>query len=285
MKAPEQFLLYENTGQVLSYFNECETQLIARKAIFIDVANITAMDTAAFTLLVSRAVSLKYTGKIRGNTPFLPEIRDIFLKSGFYDYVTLTRGKSPKADAVHHMLRYAVDIETSTITEVAAKAMDHAFGKESARKLAQPLYTTLLEIVSNTKSHATKGESSIKWWIYMYCEEETRTAHITIFDLGIGIFESVRPKWKKRVVKPLLGDEWVAKELIEGKMPSRVKEDGEIRGKGIPQIVENLQAGTFGRAYLISNNIKVNLKTKEIEKLQSPLHGTLYHFQLQYHKK
>ena len=79
------------------------------------------------------------------------------------------------------------------------------------------------------------------------------------------------------------GGKWIAltlfciasiTDLLDGKIKSREIIDNNIRGKGIPQIARNSQQNVFGRAYIISNDVKINLKTRDAEKLKSNFQGT-----------
>ena len=54
-----------------------------------------------------------------------------------------------------------------------------------------------------------------------------------------------------------------------------------IRGKGIPQIVDNARAECFKSFYIITNDVKINLKTQHKEQLRYPLKGTLLYWELQ----
>lgn len=52
-------------------------------------------------------------------------------------------------------------------------------------------------------------------------------------------------------------------DLLDGKIKSREKVDNKIRGKGIPQIAVNSNSQYFARAYIISNDVKINLKIRQ----------------------
>ena len=68
--------------------------------------------------------------------------------------------------------------------------------------------------------------------------------------------------------------------MLEGKIKSREKIDQDIRGKGIPQIARNSDSEKIGRAYIISNDVKIDLKSKKAERLEYDFKGTFLYWEL-----
>ena len=68
-------------------------------------------------------------------------------------------------------------------------------------------------------------------------------------------------------------------DLLSGKVQSRIEIDNEIRGKGIPQIVEYSKLDCFEKFLLITNDVKIDLKENKWEKLNTGLAGTFYFIQ------
>jgi len=69
-------------------------------------------------------------------------------------------------------------------------------------------------------------------------------------------------------------------DLLSGRIKSRESIDNEIRGKGIPQMAENSRNNNISKAYIISNDVKINLKTWNAEKLSNNFSGTLLYWEL-----
>ena len=72
----------------------------------------------------------------------------------------------------------------------------------------------------------------------------------------------------------------LVQDLLDGKIKSREKIDNNIRGKGIPQIAANSSSQYFSRAYIISNDVKINLKDKTAEVLEYNFSGTMLFWEL-----
>lgn len=104
----------------------------------------------------------------------------------------------------------------------------------------------------------------------------------TFVDLGVGIFDS-RPVQTFKRFKKFVGWEHNAdlvEDLLSGRIKSREIIDNEIRGKGIPQMAENSRNNNISKAYIVSNDVKINLKTWSAEKLSDNFSGTLLYWEL-----
>ncbi len=117
----------------------------------------------------------------------------------------------------------------------------------------------------------------------MYNEPEKAITSYSFLDLGVGIFESVVVKnYLKRIRGTILYPNInLVDDLLKGKIPSRMEEDKEIRGKGIPQIVRHSQSDHFKSFYIIANDVKIDLKNQSKEQLNFNLNGTFLYWELQ----
>ena len=140
----------------------------------------------------------------------------------------------------------------------------------------------IVEAMSNTNNHANKKQAgTTKWWLYTYNDPDGKTCY-SFIDLGVGIFDSL-PVSKYKKLTNWIGISHnvdLVQDLLDGKIKSREIIDNNIRGKGIPQIARNSQQNVFGRAYIISNDVKINLKTRDAEKLKSNFQGTCLYWEL-----
>ena len=140
----------------------------------------------------------------------------------------------------------------------------------------------LVEAMSNTNNHAGKNsENKIKWWLYTYNDPSGFTSY-SFIDLGVGIFESIPVQKFKKLTKFLNFSSNVdlVQNLLNGKIKSSIELDNDIRGKGIPQIALNSRESIFKRAFIISNDVKIDLKTQQAEKLYVPFKGTFLYWEL-----
>jgi len=129
-----------------------------------------------------------------------------------------------------------------------------------------------------------KSKEKCNCWLYVYNDPITNNTSYSFLDLGVGIFDSVVVKgYVKQLLKGTLAYKNIniVDELITGKIQSRVDEDNEIRGKGIPQIVEYSKTKTFKEFYIITNDVKINLKTSDREQLDYNFSGTFLYWEIQ----
>jgi len=66
--------------------------------------------------------------------------------------------------------------------------------------------------------------------------------------------------------------------LFKGKIKSRTGKPE--RGKGIPQVYDSSKNKAFKEFYLISNDVKVDMKNMNIKKLNNNFSGTLFYWEL-----
>ena len=289
IKAPNRFSFIENTDDVLEYFNSCKELLHKNENVECDISNIDSLTSDAIALLAAYTNDKDFLGKygnIRGNAPLKPDLNQIFRESGFYKFFNANRSfkqaHKPDKNMFHQESNYKVQSEIAK--QACMLGTKHVFANE---RPFPELYEMIVEAMSNTNNHASKGkEKQVKWWLYTYISP-IGNAMYTFIDLGVGIFDSIPVQKYKQLFRKLkiTHNADLVDDLLSGKIKSRVQLDNNIRGKGIPQIARNSSQGCFKQAYLISNNVKINLKNREVEKLKQEFNGTFLFWELQNVKK
>jgi len=160
--------------------------------------------------------------------------------------------------------------------------MNHALG---TCEPFEPLYEILVECMQNTNNHASKEkEEKCKWWLFVYNCPETGNSKYSFLDLGVGIFESLIVKsfiLKSAKAIGVLPNNHFVQDLLDGNIQSRIEKDNEIRGKGIPQIVSHAKYDQFKEFYIITNDVKINVKDGSSTPLKRSFSGTFYYWELQ----
>ena len=282
--SPSNFSIIDNTNEVINYINECRSLLHQKEKIIIDIESVENLTPDAIALLAACANDEKFRGKygqILGNAPKLPHLKKLFLESGFYNYVNsssiLKYAQNPESSLLHRESDYKVQPELAR--QACIYGINHVFGRNNQ---IQELYEIIIEAMSNTNNHASEEKGvGIKWWLSAYNNPNGNTCY-TFVDLGVGIFDSIPVKlFKRTAIKFKISHNIsLVQDLLDGKIKSREAKDNAIRGKGIPQIAQNCQKEIFSRAYIISNDVKINLKTKKSEKVSSSFKGTLIYLEL-----
>jgi len=282
--APERFSFIHNTNVVLKYFIEAEKLFRRKEKINFNINDIQELTPDAIALLVASVNDKDFhhnSGYI-GGAPVKPELKKLFEESGFYKFVG-TSGFHEVGDGNLLHKEKHTKVMPLLAKNAALAGIRHTFGNENPY---EPLYNILIECMSNTNNHATnpKNAEKCKWWLYVYNEPDTKNTSYSFLDLGVGIFDSIIVKnYITKAVKKLglYKNINFVDDLLSGQIQSRIEEDREIRGKGIPQIVEYSKRSTFKEFYIITNDVKIDIKTSKKEQLDDSFRGTFIYWKIQ----
>lgn len=281
IKAPKVFSLIENTEEVLNYLEAARKALNNGNPVRFDISEIEILTTDAIALLIAHIKDENFHQRsgIMGNSPNDQKLRELFLQSGFYNYV-ITNSPTPKikdTTLIHKITNNKV--EPSIAKDACLFGLKHTFGHE---EIFDPIYDIIVEIMQNTNNHAGNVRGKYNWWINIYNDPLTKTSKYTFLDLGVGIFESLPARsFKEQTFKEILGfadNTDLIKPLFNGEIKSRTGKPE--RGKGIPQVYDSSQHENFSKFILITNDVFVNLKTLKSTKLNQNFSGTLFYWEL-----
>ncbi len=285
LEAPKNFSFIDNTNEILEYFIKCKSLLHNKEKVQCDLSHITALSSDAIALLAACTNDESFLGekgRIRGNAPTDSELLKLFIESGFYNHVKATKilRSAHKSDTNFFHQESNYQVQSDIAKKACILGTEHVFGSS---KPFSDLYEMLIEAMSNTNNHASNNSSTnqFKWWLYTYNAPNGHTMY-TFIDLGVGIFDSIPVQIFKKI-KKAIGLEHntdFVQDLLDGKIKSREQVDNKIRGKGIPQIAVNSNSQYFARAYIISNDVKINLKDKTAEALEYNFSGTMLFWEL-----
>lgn len=279
--APKNFSLIENTEEVLSYFTTARTFLREGFPIRFDISKIEALTTDAIALQIARIKDANFHENkgILGNAPDNPKLKELFLQSGFYNYVQ-TQGPKPQikdTTLIHKITDNKV--EPLIAKKACLSGLRHTFNSE---EIFDPLYDIIIEIMQNTNNHAGEERGKYDWWIHIYNDPISKTSKYTFLDLGVGIFESLPARsFKEKTFAEKLGffhNVDLVEPLFNGDIKSRTGRPE--RGNGIPQVYDSSKDKAFSKFILITNDVFVNLKTMETKKLKNNFSGTLFYWEL-----
>lgn len=285
MEAPSDFSVIANTDQVLAYFDKAEKIMRGGDNINFDISNVEMLTPPTVALLIASINDIDFThgGIVAGNAPNNTSLKKLFTESGFYNFVKAPGQYSQNSGNLLHK-----EVNRIVVPEIAASAsvrgIKHTFNRTN-QLIQENLHEVLVECMSNTNNHANlKIKGKCNWWLFVCTDPNSETTSYTFLDLGVGIFKSASVQnWFKKITKgtKLYPNIRIVEDLLAGKIKSRAKIDKDIRGKGIPQIVENSSSACYKSFYIISNDVKIDLKTKKAEQLGQSLHGTLLYWELQ----
>lgn len=281
--APKNFSLIKNTDEVLEYFNEAEKLFKKGNRLILNINDVEELTPDSIALYIGNINDrdFHHNSGYLGDAPKKPELKKLFTQSGFYNFVNSKGFKfTGEGNLLHKEMHHKV--VPSIAMKAAVAGIRHTFETDEQY---EPIYDILIECMSNTNNHASLDKADkCNWWLYVYNEPDTKITSYSFLDLGVGIFESiVVQNYLKRLIKGSMfyRNINIVDDLLNGKIQSRLDEDNEIRGKGIPQIVEHSKLNDFKEFYIISNDVKVNLKTSQATQLKHSLSGTFLYWELQ----
>lgn len=278
LKAPENFSLIENTNEVLEYFNQARSYLRKGNSVDLDISKIKSLTPDAIALLVARLRDKQFHHDrgVKGNAPEDKMLKQIFLQSGFYDFVDSEEKPKRLDHLVNKVSKNFVDDDLAK--KYSLIGIRHTFGREF---IFDPLYDILIEVMQNTNNHAGENRGDYDWWLHVYRDPAESISKYTFLDLGSGVFESFPATLFRNNLTDMVGltnNKDLVRPLFNGEIKSSTGRDD--RGLGMPQIFESSQNPSFGKFYMIANDVKVDMKTMTITELNGNFSGTLFYWEL-----
>ena len=289
--APNIFSIVENAVESLSYLSKCGELLRLGHHVGFDLARVTQLTPDMIPLLIALVSDKNYRGQghVHGNLPREKEPRELFVTSGFLKFVRTTRKNREYIDHEHCLLTNDLlsgeEAEGKASAEICKRVAQQTFNNEKLLPEEFEFYPLVMEVILNTKNHASLDEP-IKWWIYTHNDTTTGNTSCTILDLGSGIFEGRGGQIKGFIdtflslFKRKPSHLEVAQAILEGEIISAKKYNQDIRGKGLQQILNISESRYIHKAVLYSNDIKIDLRRRTKERLLTSFRGTFYHFEI-----
>lgn len=285
LKAPKNFSFVDNPQNVLIYFNQITEFVCDNQPVNIDIREIENLTPDTIILLIAK-LSDKKSKRVglSGNAPKEPLLHRMFLESGLYNFVR-SRGAKPVAPN-NKLWKHSTNNQVKG--EMAGQATEICkimFAKNNVVYDTDNLYNLLVEAMSNTINHADNNKYQVNWWLYYFIDEVNEKIKYSFIDLGIGIFKSASFNSYRKLFNIFLkGNAFLVKPFLEGKIISSRINDSEISGKGVKQIISCAILPEFINFTIITNDIKINVKTKASESLNTNFDGTLIYFEISYKK-
>lgn len=277
--APSYFSFIRNTDVMLEFFAQIKQTSRRGNKIFIDFRKTDRITADAIAVFLAIIKAEKYTA-IYGNVPEDSAARNFFSQSGVFKHVRQERRhRIPEGPNTGHIEeKKSQTVEPETADGLISFATTTLFGE--ARKCGAA-YSTLIECMSNTRDHASKSISTPEtWWATVYCFPETGAACFTFIDCGVGIFNSVKLKPLKSLLRlgRITSNSAILKEIFHRKIESST--GLHYRGEGLPRIFDSMKRGGISNLIVVSNDAYASLATNTYRSLSSSFAGTVVYWEL-----
>jgi len=275
---PKNFSLINNTNNVLSYFEKYEKEVWSIRAIDFDLWNISNLSFDAVAFLLVKVNEFSKEVLIKWLPPKNPSLNKLFKESDFYSFVSSNLNINDieiKAKAINHKSSKIVSPEIAwAISDYIDSWIDIITRKH--------FYSTLIECMQNTNNHAWE----CNWWVFIHDNTEKWIKEICFIDLWIWILWSLNTKFEnfKDIIWPFLWNAYNIDKifwLFKWKwwwIESITKEKKRWNWlKDIYNFSQNLNVREF---IVITNDIKINLKNNNSQKLKYNFKWTLYYWEI-----
>jgi hypothetical protein len=278
--APETFSMKDNPEDTIRFLTSVAS-VGGNKRVFVDLARTTVITSDASAVLAATIESERCQAKVFGNWPHAKAARQLLLDSGFRQRVRtdLPPGDDEKGTIVGRKV-YLDRIHTAVVPEPARQLVEFAKDKLGRESEDKPSYGILIDVMSNTFTHASAVmEGQVSWWATVYCDTERGKACYCFVDLGVGIFKSKSFQQRVRYVlrTGLSAKAERMRALLHRQIPSRT--GLPYRGKGLPWIYESGLAGRIESLAIIANDIYARPLQDEYRALSRPFHGTFLYWE------
>lgn len=279
LSLPENFSFIENPEEVLNFLSRFGRLLKEHRMVLLDFRKIVNMTSDAILLLVSKIADDRFTrgtGFI-GKTPDNLQFRQMLVDSGFFKYVQ--SGLPPQIARSGLLEQQKGDVVSGYIAQQARLfTANFLYGSDTVK--IKPLYSVLIECMANTRNHAAPNNPDEKWWLSVYNNPRTKTSNISFIDNGVGIIESVKLKFFKKISKAmgLSSESDILREVLEGKIASRTGQSH--RGKGLPGIYGRANGQEIYNLKIISNRAFVDVEKQVFRQMNCEFVGTLLYWEI-----
>jgi hypothetical protein len=284
LAVPRYLSLLNNFEDTNNFLNDVRRSLLQRRKLFVDFS--ATHDLTVEAVLVFVAILRERAGRRRskrvaaaiGNSPLRSSPAGQLLReSGFYEHVHSDIDLAEEGGRGTIRPREGTRVNAAlanTLTEKAARAV---FGDH--RKLPA-VYRIFIEVMGNTKQHASIGENEQRWWAMVHTNPKSRRAEFAFYDGGVGIVGSFQTRW--RAAFELVGltpsQEDVLYDLIHGEFKSRT--NLPYRGKGLPAIAKALARRQIENLKIITNRVVADVASDTVRVLPEEFPGTLVYWEL-----
>lgn len=286
--APTNLTLIDNPKEFVSFINRLEHKYQQRHEVYIEMKEITSISIDAISVLLSCLAKFKENGiYFEGSYPKDQNCRSKLIRSGFFDYVGKTYDNMVKNNSVRLegkqdaiITHGSIEVLQALSAEVILEANKHIHG---AKRRNLELQSTLIELMTNTCEHASGGlNMQREWWLSIEKTDNPRQVNFSFIDYGVGIFNSLQKKGILQILKNKIMNPSNAKCLkqIFEKEIHKTSTDESYRGKGLPEIKENLDKNSFKNLRVLTNDVYADVAIGEYTDLDYHFNGTFFYFEL-----
>ena len=277
------FSLIHNTDRTLNFFTRLKGNLTARRNTFINFEDVEIITNDAIVVMLSvLAEFVQFRVPISGNYPKNEHVKEILIKSGFFEYV---KGVKPPESFVGRnkiLTENFKDVKSDVTSKLVSDSVETVFGVPGR---SQGMQRALIELMGNTFEHATLSDQKEIWWLSVFHHINEKKVCFAFVDNGLGILKTI----KQRPINTLLTrlnvrtPKAILKEAMTGELGSRFQI--ESRGKGLPSFLTSQDRKSFDNLTVITNDAMGFISENNYVTLTEIFKGTLFYWEFNENNK
>lgn len=291
-EAPKVFSFIMNPIETISFFCSLITDIkngSHNNTYFLNSENVVEVTTDALVYIITiiRNIKINRIKQYRfvGNLPNIPSVQDVYIKSGFFNYVKSTKKSAVKDNDVVQII-CGTNTDQAVAKEICLFAMDKL---QKSKQFTRTLFVTLIELMSNVVHHAYNANNEELmnecWYLYAEYKEEEDCVQIIFVDTGLGIANTVRKNFWESINLKKSSDSTLIASAFNGDFRTETKKRN--RGLGLPAIKQFAINGELNNFTVVSGkgSFKISHDSGSINihknDYDSNIYGTIYSFQIQ----
>lgn len=274
---PNFFSLIHNTEETMHFFLRLKENLFKRKKTFINLEHVNEITNDAIVTMLSilsEFKSLKIS--ISGNYPKNEQVKDIFIKSGFFDYISGVQAPKSLIGRNKILTENFKDVKSDITSKLVSDAVETVFGVPGR---SPGIQRALIELMGNTFDHASLTSKKELWWLSVFHYIDEKKVCFAFVDNGLGILETI----KQRPIGNLLTSlnirtsKDILKEAMTGELGSRYQLKN--RGQGLPSFLTSQNRKSFENLVVITNDAIGLISEENYLNLKRIFSGTLFYWE------
>lgn len=274
LEAPEVLSVVDNDFETISFLTSISRCIDKEKPVFVNLHNVKQLTPESILyilLLLKKAQDHRIS--FSGNAPSGKYAFEVFIKSGFYNYVK-SKLDTSKISLSEHILQ----IQNGKIVDGQSAAKLKRFVADHFKLYTQQqlraLYTILIECMSNTNKHADNVQGKKTWWTMAVYNEVENKMSFAFVDNGQGIPQTVRKNFKDFADSDA---DLIEKACFGGYNKSQTGQ--KHRNKGLPQIKSFCDMGIIKNLIFVSNTGYYSVSNSRKVKLRKQFKGTIIYWE------
>lgn len=284
LTVPKHLSLLDNFEDTNNFLNDVRKFLLQGKKLFVDFSkthDLTVEAVLVFVAILRETAGRKRANRVAaamGNSPLQNSPAGRLLReSGFYEHVNSDVDLGGEAARGTIRPREGIRVNAALANALTEKAARAIFGDD--RRLPA-VYRILIEVMGNTKQHASVGKEQEQWWAMVHTNPKNHRAEFAFYDGGVGIVGSFRTRWRAafELVKLSPSQEDILYDLLHGEFKSRT--NLPYRGKGLPAIAKALARRQVENLKIITNRVVADVANDTVTALPVEFPGTLVYWEV-----